>query len=143
MAQTFTSGPGLIAGATIAPCTLLSLSTAAERTALTCGVGTGSTFPIAIAGEGQKTFPGATGADTTINAIAGDFMHDVKYPGTIAVAVAGTGGVTKGARVESDANGNCILLTGSGNHNFAGIALAAANAGEKFPLDFLPGQITL
>lgn len=141
MSHAFTNFPGMVAGATIAPKRLLKLSTSAEFTLIHNAAAT--TACIAVSGEGQKVAPGLPGADSAVHAEAGDQLLDILGPGNVVKLVAGSGGVTKGANVESDSVGLGVIPSGAGEHCIAGQALTAAAEGEDFYLFFIPQQITI
>lgn len=80
----------------------------------------GSTIKVATCGAGQRAY-GVAAFDA---AASGDKIG-VHAPGFIVPMTAGTGGITAGQEVESDASGNPITLA-SGKSN--GIAVSTASA---------------
>ena len=96
---------------------------------------------IGIAQEGQMGTPGVLGSDTTIAAVVG---APIAVIGAARVALVEIGSaVTRGDRLESDANGRLITSTTSGQRNIAGIALESGAAlGIRLHMQVLPHQIT-
>jgi hypothetical protein len=128
--------PGFIAGGTLAPYTAVKLSTSADGTVV---VGAAGTDPVIGIVQGAiKTFPGIVGSDDAISAIAGDQVKVAMTPGEVAYALAGTGGSTRGAEMECDANGALVVAAGSGEHFIIGDAMTAVSAGVVFKLLIRP-----
>lgn len=119
-----------IAGGTIRPSRFVKLSTAADHAVLEAdaneqisGVSSDATQDAPI--------PGASGNA----AESGDTLL-VNQIGTIALVEVGSGGVTRGANVKSDADGKAILAltTGATMQWVGGQALASAAEGELAPI---------
>jgi len=115
-------GPKFRAGGTIVPCTAVKIDTAADNQVVACGA---NGRAIGIAQEGQKRTPGLPGSDTAIAAEINDEI-DVFFEGDICQGSAGAA-ITRGAELESDANGQLILAAGAGQHNIIAQALESAS----------------
>lgn len=76
-------------------------------------------------------------AGVSMAAIAAQTRGDVQITGD-AIATAGTGGVTVGAKVTAEAGGKAIVTTTNNNH-VGGIAMTAADADGEFILRLTPG----
>jgi Uncharacterized conserved protein (DUF2190) len=90
-----------------------------------------TTGKIALAQAADAVFGVIIEANTANNPVTVQF-------GGIAKVEAG-GAVTIGAKVRADANGNAVVATGLGN--VFGIALAAADDGDIFPVALIPSYI--
>ncbi len=134
-------GPAFRANGTIAPCRAVVLDTTGDFLVVQAVAGS---ISIGIAQEGMKGPPGFLGSDTTIAAQQGDPIQ-VIGPGNVALAETGAL-VTRGDRLEADANGRLITSSGvgSGQHNVVAFALASSSGlGVKIPVLVQPHQITL
>src|SRR5580698_6433356 len=116
-------GPSFRAGGTIAPFRAVTIDTSNDNQVVQA---TANAIPIGIAQEGQKGAPGLAGSDTTIAAVSGDPI-EVITAGNVALAEIGAA-VTRGDRLEADANGRLITSVTSGQRNIAGIALESGAA---------------
>lgn len=79
------------------------------------------------------------GIGTNFPRVAGEQLRAVTLHGIIEKVEVGTGGVTKGASVCSDAAGK--IIAGAADSNFVGKALVAGAAGEVVPVLFIPNAI--
>lgn len=73
------------------------------------------------------------------NAPAANEQARIQWDGTLKIEV-GTGGLTAGAKVYSDANGKAITGDATAGHFWMGIAVAAYAAGDVGLFVWSPGQ---
>jgi hypothetical protein len=131
-------GPSFRAGGTIAPFRAVTMDTSNDNQVVQA---TANSIVIGIAQEGQKGAPGVAGSDTTIAAVNGDPIEVIAAVNVALVEVGST--VTRGDRLEADANGRLITSVTSGQRNIAGIALESGSAsGVRIKMQVLPHQIT-
>lgn len=117
-----------LAGGTIAPCSFVKQSTAADNKVLQAGA---NERAIGITTEDQLIAPGTTGADTTIHATAG-YQAKVFGLGDICQLIAGTGGFTRGDLLESESTGYGITaITNGVPRKICAVALESAAAAAK------------
>lgn len=125
--------PPLIAGGNILPKRFVYIS--AESTGAQC-----TTALQNVVGVTQDT---TRRYDSTYCAIAGDTIPFQNPPNGILIGVAGSGGVTAGAHVESDANGAGItaLFTADTNRCHRYVSLDTVASGENFRMIESTGNI--
>lgn len=119
--------PQLIAGGNISPSTFVKVSTAANKTCLQAGA---NERVVGVSQVGVKDPPGVSGA-SAYAAVAGDTVQ-LFGKDDICPVLVGSGGVTRGANVKSDASGAAVLsaTTGTTMQWVAGEALETASEGE-------------
>lgn len=131
-------GPAFVAGGTIAPFTVVKLSTTARQVLQTNNT---ADAPFGLAQEGQKGPPGVTGSDTVVAALVGDQIQ-VVGPGNVGKGKLGAT-VAAGDRVKNDANGAVITVpAGAGNYNVLGFALEGGAVNELIDIYVLPHRDT-
>lgn len=118
--------PQLIAGGDIRPARFIKLSTAADHTALEADANE-RIFGVAVDAFQDAPMPGGD----TDAAESGDAFRYYGVDDTCTVTV-GSGGVTAGALLKSDADGKAVLAatTGTTTQWIAGEALEAASENE-------------
>lgn len=94
--------PNLIAGGDIAPFRFVKLSTAADFTGLACAAE--GDYPVGVTDGSVYKF------DATLHAVDGTPIT-LQPSNTVQIEL-GTGGITRGAFLESDANGKGIAAAG-------------------------------
>lgn len=114
------------AGGTIRPSRFVKVSTAADFTILEADA---NEFVVGVSMENTRDAP-LDGASTDL-ASSGD-PCEYYGEGRIAPVLVGSGGVTRGAEVKSDADGQAVLAatTGTTKQNIGGVALETASEGE-------------
>lgn len=127
--------PQVIAGGNINVSRFVKPSTAADMTVLQCGA---NEQAIGVAYEGNNS-PPTPDLATSYAAIAGAPLR-IYGPGDICQVVAGSGGVTRGGRVKSDADGKAVPIatTGTTIQQIAGWALETAAENELFRIMLHP-----
>src|SRR6185369_8897067 len=97
-----------LAGGTIRPARFVKPSTAADNTLLEADA---NEMAVGISVEAPRDAP-LTGASTDLAASGDPIPY---YPeGCVALLTIGTGGVTRGAQIKSDADGNGVLALTTG-----------------------------
>lgn len=118
-----------LAGGIVRPSRFVKVSTAADNTVLeadaneqVCGIATEATR--------DAPLDGASGEAASSTVGEGNLMYSPE--GNVALVTVGSGGVTHGAEVKSDADGQAVLAatTGATKQWVAGIALESALEGE-------------
>lgn len=118
--------PPMAAGGDIRPARFVKISTAADFTYLEADAND-EVFGISTNATQDAPLPNADGDA----AESGDHVH-VNPPGTICDLEIGSGGVTCGAWIKSDADGKGVLAatTGTTAQNYGAKALESASEGE-------------
>lgn len=116
--------PQMAAGGDIRPHRFVKISTVANATLLEADAGE---LPIGISQPGTKEAPGLNGA-STLAAAAGDEMMFYP-PGTETLLYIGSGGVTSGSHLKSDADGKGVTA-GTDKDAYGAIALESALENE-------------
>lgn len=118
--------PSLVAGGDINTCRFVNLSTSADNTVLEADA---NEEVLAISTDAAKDAP-LDGA-STLAAAAGDDIH-LNLPGSVCKLLIGSGGVTRGAWIKSDADGKGVLAATSGTtaQFYGALALESASEGE-------------
>lgn len=118
--------PPMTAGGDIRPARFVKISTAADFQYLECDAND-EVFAISTNATQDAPIPNADGDA----AESGDQVH-VNPPGTICDLEIGSGGVTRGAWIKSDAEGCGVLAltTGAVAQNYGAKALESAAQGE-------------
>lgn len=121
------SPPHLIAGGDIRPCRFVKIS--GEMTALECDA---NDKVIGISQEGATQPPLSDLSITELAGSSGKSM-ELHSAGDVCLLVIGSGGVTAGDRLKSDADGKgvAILLTGTVRQEWGAIALETNVENEK------------
>lgn len=118
--------PGLVAGGDIRPNRFVKLSTSADNTVLEADA---NELTFGVSSEATQDAP-IDGASA--NAAEATDPLEVKTVGQVAKLEIGSGGVTRGAFVKSDADGKGVLAatTGATAQNIGAQALESASEGE-------------
>lgn len=118
--------PPFIAGGDIRPCRFVKVSTAADFTLLECDANE-EVFGISTNATQDAPIPNADGDA----AEAGDQIH-VHQPGTVCDLEIGSGGITRGAWLKSDADGKGVAAatTGATAQFYGAKALESGSEGE-------------
>lgn len=118
--------PPLVAGGDIRPCRFVKISTAADFTVLEADANE-EVFGISTNATQDAPIPNADGDA----AEAGDQVH-VNQPGTFALLELGSGGVTRGGWLKSDADGKgvAVATTGATAQFYGAKALESGSEGE-------------
>lgn len=120
------ANPPMAAGGDIRPCRFVKISTAADNTYLEADANE-EVYAISTNATQDAPIPNADGDA----AEAGDQVH-VNPPGSVCDLEIGSGGVTRGAWIKSDADGKGVLAatTGTTAQNYGAKALESASEGE-------------
>jgi hypothetical protein len=125
----FSDTPALIAGGTIAPYRFVKASTAADDTGLQAAE---ITTPILGVSDGSTNGP--LSGD---HAVAG---QPITLQGGDVVLVEAGGNITRGAMVQSDANGKAVTATTTAGLNYQGyVALQSAASGTIIRVQHIAG----
>lgn len=117
-----------MAGGIIRPCRFVKIQTDGVREVLEADA---NERVIGISQEGSRKAPG-TAADDGYAAIDGDQVTVYSHDGQECNLMIGSGGITAGALIKSDADGQGVAAatTGTTAQNVGAIALESASAGE-------------
>ena len=127
----YNNAVSFVCGGTVAPCSFVKLSAAADETILQAGAGDPV---IGVVQEGMKRPPGLPGSDVAVAGEAGDTVL-VFGLGDDCLVQAGAA-ITRGAYVKSDASG--FAVAASATDEAAGVALqSAAGAGSKIRIQLI------
>lgn len=109
-------GPSMKANGTIAPSRFVKIDTSGDHLVVQATAGSGShgDLPIGICQVGQKNPPGVLGSDSAVAAAAGDPIQ-IWTLGDVAPLTCGSGGLTRGDQVKSDASGQGITASSTGD----------------------------
>jgi hypothetical protein len=127
-------GPSYVAGATIAPFTIVKHNTT-PRQVIPAAAATD--ILVGIAQPGQLGAPGVAGSSTVIAATVGLAIDVITGP-NVAKVTLGTGGCTAGDQLTSDASGNAV--TAVATNYVIGKALETGNAGDLVDCFVWPGR---
>lgn len=134
--------PQYIAGGTIQPSRIVKIDTGANNNFTVLQNAAATTLGVGISQQGSRDAPGLTGSATDA-ARAGQHIH-IYGPGEQCLLMIGTGGVTQGDLIESDASGQGVTIgAGLGDHYYIGWALESALAGELARVYVHPGRVNL
>jgi hypothetical protein len=135
--------PAFIAGGDIFPARFVRIT--GEFTISQCSASTQSI--IGVSQEGTFAPPNlATLLGGTESGVAASVGKTLKVfgLGDVCMIVAGTGGVTAGTKVKSDADGKAINIgVTAGTYNVGGTALNTVNAGEKVLIQVNPHVVVV
>ena len=123
-----------VAGGDIRPSRFVKLSTAADHAVLEADANE------QIVGVSSESTQDAPIPSASANAAEAGDQLNVQQIGTIALVEVGSGGVTRGANVKSDADGKAVLAatTGATMQWVGGQSLASASEGELAPILISP-----
>lgn len=135
--------PAFIAGGDIFPARFVRIT--GEFAVSQCSASTQSI--IGVSQEGTFSPPNLAtllgGTESGLAASAGQTLK-VFGLGDVCMIEAGTGGITAGTKVKSDANGKAINIgTAAGTFNVGGTALQTVNAGEKCLIQVNPHVVVI
>lgn len=135
--------PAFIAGGDIFPARFVRIT--GEFTVSQCSASTQSI--IGVAQEGTFSPPNLAtllgGTESGLAASSGQTLK-VFGLGDVCMIVAGTGGVTAGTKVKSDADGKAINIGSvAGTYNVGGTALNTVAAGEKVLIQVNPHVVVV
>lgn len=133
--STYIVTPNMTAQGNINPSVFVKLDTSNNLSVLQAGAGAGT---FAVSWEGTKYAPG-TAADNGYAAESGDGIT-LYGPGSVCLLAVGSGGWTAGDLLKSDANGNGVTTTASGD-KIGAVALETGAYGEfRQVLVLMPGS---
>lgn len=125
----FSDTPALIAGGTIAPFRFVKASTAADDTGLQAAE---ITTPILGVSDGSTNGPTSGNHATT--------GEPITLQGGDVVLVEAGGNITRGAMVQSDADGKAVTATTTSGLNYQGyVALQSASSGVIMRIQRIAG----
>lgn len=115
-----------VAGGTIRPSRFVKMSTAADFTLLEADA---NEFVVGIAHEAPRDAP-LDGASANLAESTAPDPVPYYGEGRVCLLTIGSGGITRGAYLKSDADGNGVALAASTKQNVGAIALESASEGE-------------
>src|SRR3972149_1925695 len=122
------NAPSLVAGGNISTCRFVKASTAADYQCLQAGA---NDLVIGICGEGSELAP-IPSQSTQYHASSGR-PGELFVNGEPVLLLIGAGGVTRGDRIKSDADGKGVTIASTGTtvQHVGAVALESAAADEK------------
>lgn len=120
--------PAFVAGGTIRPSRFISVSTAADFTALE-GESNAVVFGVSLEGS---NYPPLSDIVSTNNAATVGQEVRIYGPGEVCSLEVGSGGVTRGDRLKSDGDGKAVTIASTGTtvQNYGAIALQSGAESE-------------
>lgn len=133
------SNGSFIAGGDIRPCRIVKMDTTASEP-FQVKEADANEFGIGVSQEGTRLAPGVSGS--TANAGEDTYQVRVFGPGEQPLLELGSGGITQGDLIKSDADGKgvAVATTGTTIQNYIGWALEDGAENEKVRIFVHPGK---